>query len=241
MFDLLEEYGVISVAGNSEYYNTLGTEPFDYFYPEKQKSQDWTKEKLGLDRVKKMEVYPASIDLIVGGKKLALCHFINDVRWDFRKHSTHTYRANYGKEDATEQFLYTNSDDARREVELHDTEEAVDRGYVHSKNNPLFDGKKVSDYDGIIQGHVHFDMSDELDGVNIHTLRACGMGYGEDQYNSACYYVLKEKKDGGYELEKRLVKFNKNSLMSRISTSTLPEKDAVMRYVKTEQEMRGFI
>ena len=67
------------------------------------------------------------------------------------------------------------------------------------------------------------------------------MGYGEDQYNSACYYVLKEKKDGGYELEKRLVKFNKNSLMSRISTSTHPEKDAVMRYVKTEQEMRGFI
>lgn len=241
VFDLLEEYGVISVAGNSEYYNTLGTEPFDYFYPEKQKSQDWTKEKLGLDRVKKMEVYPASIDLIVGGKKLALCHFINDVRWDFRKHSTHTYRANYGKEDATEQFLYTNSSDARREVDLHDTEEAVDRGYVHSKNNPLFDGKKVSDYDGIIQGHVHFDMGDEVDGVNIHTLRACGMGYGEDQYNSACYYVLKEKKDGGYELEKRLVKFNKNSLMSRISTSTLPEKDAVMRYVKTEQEMRGFI
>ena len=29
--------------------------------------------------------------------------------------------------------------------------------------------------------------------------------------------------------------------MSRISTATLTEKDAVMRYVKTEQEMRGFI
>ena len=241
VFDLLEEYGVISVAGNSEYYNTLGIEPFDYFYPEKEKSQNWTKGKLGLDRVKKMEVYPASIDLIVGGKKLALCHFINDVRWDFRNHSTHTYRANYGDSNASKQFLYTNSDEALEEVNAHNTDLAEDKGYVDSMERPLFDGKKVTDYDGIIQGHVHFDMKDGVEGVNIHTLRACGMGYGDDQYNSACYYVLKEKKDGGYELEKRLVKFNKNSLMSRISTSSLPEKEAVMNYVKTEQEMRGFI
>jgi hypothetical protein len=40
VFDLLEEYGVVSVAGNSEYYNTLGTKPFTYFYPEKEAIQE---------------------------------------------------------------------------------------------------------------------------------------------------------------------------------------------------------
>lgn len=90
VFDLLEEYGVVSVAGNSEYYNTLGIEPFDYFYEAKKNSQDWTEAKLGRERVKKMEVYPASIDLVLGGERLALCHFANDVRWDFHEHSTHT-------------------------------------------------------------------------------------------------------------------------------------------------------
>ena len=244
VFDLMEEYGVISVAGNSEYYNILGTEPFNYFYPEKTKSQEWTSNKLGKLRVKKMEVYPASIDLIIGGKKLGLCHFANDVRWDYGDNSTHVYRANYGKEGASKQFLYTNSDDANTKVNnfitSHKSGDKVARGYVSSKNNPLFDGKRVTDYDGIIQGHVHFDMDDSIEDTKIHTLRACGMGYEEDAPDTACYYVLREKKEGGYDLEKRLVHFNKNSLLSSIYTSDIPNKDAIIRYVKTDQEMRGF-
>ena len=42
------------------------------------------------------------------------------------------------------------------------------------------------------------------------------------------------------DLEKRLVHFNKNSLLSSIYTSDIPNKDAIIRYVKTDQEMRGF-
>ena len=41
------------------------------------------------------------------------------------------------------------------------------RGYQSSKNEPIFDGKKVTDYDAIIQGHVHFDMEDYLEQLNI--------------------------------------------------------------------------
>ena len=244
VFDLMEEYGVVSVAGNSEYYNTLGTEPFNYFYPEKTRSQEWTSNKLGKVRIKKMEVYPASIDLIVGGKKLGLCHFANDVRFDYGENSTHVYRANYGREGASDQFLFTNSEEAKTRVNnfimSHKSGDKVARAHVSAKNEPLFEGRRVTDYDGIIQGHVHFDMNDEVLDTKIHTLRACGMGYEEDAPDTACYYVLREKKEGGYDLEKRLVHFNKNSLLSSIYTSDIPNKDAIIRYVKTDQEMRGF-
>ena len=236
VFDLLEEYGVVSVAGNSEYYNTLGIEPFDYFYEAKKNSQDWTEAKLGRERVKKMEVYPASIDLVLGGEKLALCHFANDVRWDFHEHSTHTYQAMYDTGRGAEQFLYTNSDQCKKKINncitSHKKGDKRARGYISAKENPLFDGKMVTDYDAIIQGHVHFDREDEIEGTTIHTLRACGIGYEKDGDNTACYYVFKEKKDGSFDKEKRLVKFNKNNLMSSIYSSDLPNKDAVLRYVK---------
>ena len=58
VFDLLEEYNVKSIAGNSEYYNTLGIEPFPYFTEQKAASQKWTEEKLGKDRIKKLRLYP---------------------------------------------------------------------------------------------------------------------------------------------------------------------------------------
>ena len=183
-----------------------------------------------------MEVYPASIDLVLGGERLALCHFANDVRWDFHEHSTHTYQAMYDTGHGAEQFLYTNSDQCKKKINncitSHKKGDKRARGYISAKENPLFDGKMVTDYDAIIQGHVHFDREDEVEGTEIHTLRAVGMGYEKDGDNTACYYIFKEKKDGSFDKEKRLVKFNKNNLMSSIYSSDLPNKDAVLRYVK---------
>lgn len=241
VFDLLEEYNVKSVAGNSEYYNTLGTEPFPYFTEQKTASQKWTEEKLGKDRIKKLRLYPASIDLMMGNKKIALCHFANDVRWDFREHSTHTYQANFDEGDASDQFLYTNSPEYNSKLNnvlsSHKKNTPEMRGYASSKKEPLFDGKKVTDYDAVIQGHVHFDMDDTLEDTDIYTLRAVGMGYGKtDPKDTACYYVLKERKDEtGYDLEQRLVKYNRNSLLSNIYTSDIPNKELVLRFVKPEK------
>lgn len=236
-FDLLEDYGVISVAGNSEYYNTLGIEPFDYFYDKKIASQRWTEEKLGKDRISKIKLYPASIDLMMGDKKLALCHFANDVRWDYGKRSTHVYRANYKREGASEQFAYTNSDECWQEVVAHAISQKDNKrmgGYVSYLDNPLFDGKKVTDYDAIIQGHVHFDMKDKLGDTDIYTLRAVGMGYEDKDVEAACYYVLRERKDGGVEVERRFIPFNKNNLIANIYISELPDKDKLIQYVKTD-------
>lgn len=236
VFDLLEEYGVLSVAGNSEYYNILGIEPFDYFYDLKKQSQEWTESKLGSKRIKNMKFYPASIDLVFGGKKLALCHFINDVRWDYHDHSTHTYQAMFNTGHGAEQFLYTNSDACKEKINNCITKYKKDdrrvSGYILAKKAPIFDGKLVTDYDTIIQGHVHFDREDKIKNTTIHTLRAVGMGYEKDADDTACYYVLKERKGGSYEKEKRLIKFNKNSLISSIYNSDLPNKDVILRYVK---------
>lgn len=244
VFDLMNEYGVITIAGNSEFYNTLGLKAFPYVQGDRVKSQDWTRKKLGDLRIKQMEVFSPSIDLIVGGKKLALCHFINDIRWNFDKsHNAHTYQRNYPTGQASIQFLYTNSEEAKTEINEVISkygETAYTGGYVSAKKRPLFDGKAVTDYDAIIQGHVHFDMSDKLDDTSIYTLRAIGMGYRDDYNDTACYYVLKEKKDGDFDVERRLVTFNRNNLISNIYTSDLPDKSRILEYVKCGRDRNGF-
>ena len=236
VFDLLEEYNVKTIAGNSEYYNILGTEPFPYFTQEKKDSQEWTATKLGPERIEKIKLYPASVDLLLGDKKIALCHFINDVRWDFRKHSTHTYQANYHN-NGSDQFRYTNTPAALAEInsvlESNNPNSKENGGYLSSKNKPLFEGKEITNYDAIIQGHVHFEMDDSLKDTDIYTLRAVGMGYKADPNDKACYYVLKERKDNTFEIEKRLVHFNRNSLLSNIYTSDIPNKSLILNFVKS--------
>ena len=240
VFDLLEEYNVKSVAGNSEYYNTLGLAPFPYFYKEKIEVQKWTEKQLGKERISKLKLYPVSIDLFLGNQKIALCHFANDCRWDFRDRSTHTYQRNFSSGLAAQQFLYTNSEEYQKELflSINEKRECCPEilGYLSSRSEPLFKGKRITDYDAVIQGHVHFHMEDAIEGTKIHTLRAVGMGYESDKPNTACYYVLKERKDNIYEIEKRLVPFNKNGLLESIYTSTLPNKELVLSYVKTSKE-----
>lgn len=236
-FDLLEEYGVISVAGNSEYYNTLGTEPFDYFYKEKEELQEWTATKLGASRISKIKLFPASIDLTLGKKKIALCHFANDIRWNYSGRNTHTYQEGFEPGINCRQFLYTNSEEAKKRIGncimTNKRNTSKIKGYVSAQNEPIFGGKLVTEYDSIIQGHVHFDMEDKLDDTEIYTLRAVGMGYeNANEEDKACYYILRERKDGTFEIEKQLVDFNRNNFLAKIYTSGLPHKDRLLTYVK---------
>lgn len=234
VFDLLEDYGVTSLAGNSEYYNTLGIKPFNYFSNNDILNQTWTVSKLGQDRIERIKLYKPSIDLVIGGKKLALCHFANDIRWDYHKNSASSYRYNFTPKVNSKQFLYTNSTKAKEDLErllIQNEDREALKGCLSAKEEPLFDGKKVTDYDAIIQGHVHFHMTDRVENTRIYTLRATGMGYETDREDTACYYVLKEKKDGGFDIERRLVPFNKSNLLSNIYTSDLPDKSAILRYV----------
>ena len=77
VIDLFEEYNVTSIAGNSEYYSTLGIEPFaSYFDNEKIENQLYTDEELGSARIERLKLYKPSIDIILNNKKnctLSLC------------------------------------------------------------------------------------------------------------------------------------------------------------------------
>lgn len=236
VFDLLDEFGVKSVAGNAEYYNTIGTDAFPYLNDGRLESQLWTERKLGPERIKNLRLYPSSMDIVMGGKKIALCHFANDVRWDFRERSVHSYSAPHGNSN-TEQLRYTNSEEAIRKVTncvvSNKGNISAVKGYMASKDEPIFGGKLVTDYDYVLQGHYHFELDDLLDDTEVLTLRAVGMGYeGSERENEACYYILRERKDGDIDIEKVYVSFNRNALLSSIHTCDLPSKDRVLSYVK---------
>ncbi len=172
----------------------------------------------------------------MGDKKIALCHFANDIRWDYNEHSTYCYSADFEPGVNGRQFLYTNSDRAKADLERNllfyqdDLERA--RGYMKAQEEPLFAGKRITDYDAIFQGHVHFQMSDKINGTEIYTLRGAGIGYENGEEETTCYYVLKERKDGKFDIERKNVSFNKNDLVSNIYATNMPNKSLALRYVQ---------
>ncbi len=228
VIDSLDKYGVKSIAGNSEDYVTLGIEPFSsYFDYYKIKSQNWTLSKLNEKQVGTIELFPHYFELLLGGKKIALCHFANDVRFDFGRNSTWSYQANIPYGNAYEQFLYTNSPIQKmkinKSINALGVDSAAARGYVSALNEPLFGGKKVDFYDAIIQGHVHFKLYEKGDNTEFYTIRAVGMAYGSDFIDTASYVILKERVNNfGFDIEEVLVKFDREKMEYAIISSDGP-------------------
>ena len=236
VLDLMDKYNVNQIMGNSEYYLTLGGSPFNYWSEERERSLDWTNDRVQ-GYINNLKLYKPSLDLLLGGKKIALCHFGNDIRWDFVKHNTWIYQDNIGNGKSADQFMFTNGDEYNKEVEYMINKYGIDnpkvQGYLSSRNTPMFDGKLITSYDDVFQGHVHFELEDRLNDTNIHTLRGAGMGEYEDNKKSLAYYIiLKEKKKGGFDIEKVYVPFNKNSLLSSIYSSDMPTKTKILGYLK---------
>lgn len=236
VLDLMNEYNVKQVMGNSEYYLTLGGSPFSYWDMERERSLDWTNDKVK-NYINDLKLYRASSEILLGGKRVALCHFGNDIRWDYIKHNTWIYQDNIGKEGSAKQFLFTNSSEYNSEIEYMINKYGINNpkvyGYLSSKNDPLFGGKVITFYDDVFEGHVHFEIEDKLGNTNIHTLRGAGMGeIDSNKKNMAYYIILKEKKQGGFDIEKVFVPFNKNSLLSSIYVSDMPSKSKILSYLK---------
>lgn len=230
VLDLLSEYSVKCVAGNSEDYCTLGIEPFVcYFDALKVKSQLWTLSKLNEKQLGEIKLFPHSIELLVGGKKLALCHFANDVRCDFTFNSTWTYQSKIrNRMSGYTQFLYTNSAEQKQEINnvinRYGNSHPMLKGYISTKNEPLFNGKRVDFFDAVIQGHVHFKIYEESNSTKFWSVRAVGMAYGNDPIDTASYVILKEKKDNlGFDLEEVLVRFDRERMEYSILASDSPD------------------
>lgn len=230
---LLEENKVISIKGNSEEYTMLGTEPFYYFDEAKKKSQQWTFSKLGEEERKIIESYPHSIELNLGGKKIGLCHFASDVRFDFVNNSVHKYQYYLKKkEKAYQQFLATNSKKQREEIQKIVNRDGANnpkmKGYVSALREPLFEGKTVDSFDAIFQGHMHFKAYEHGYPTDFYTLRAMAMAYQENPLDKAYYVILTEKEDG-FEIEEVLVPYHRTKMEKKILDSDIPD-DTVKKY-----------
>ena len=227
VIDLLEEYGVISIAGNSEEYTTLGINPFScYFNALKTKSQLWTLSKLNEHQKGIISLYPRSIELLVGGKKIALCHFANDVRFDYIDNSTYTYQNNVMYGTGYQQFLYTNSEEQlqymKKIVDTYGADSPMMRGYLSALDDPLFKGKRVNFFDAVIQGHVHWKIYEHSDSADFYSIRAVGMAYNKDPIDTASYVILEEKKNG-FDLKEVLVQFDREKMEYSILNSDSPD------------------
>ena len=85
----------------------------------------------------------------------------------------------------------------------------------------------------MVNNTTNLELNKQLNNTNIHTLRGAGMGELDESKKSMAYYViLKEKKIGGYDIEKVYVPFNKNSLLSSIYSSDMPTKTKILSYLK---------
>lgn len=236
VLDLLKEYNVQSVAGNSEEYVTLGIEPFrSYFNALKAKSQLWTLSKLNEEQIGQIKLFPRCIELRIGGKNLSLCHFANDVRIDFGERSTWTYQRGFDfmgtgeqyNDDASSQFNYTNSSfqlaEIERMISKYGANHPFVKGYLSAKEEPLFVGKKVDFYDAVIQGHVHWKLYDMSKPTKFYSIRAVGMAYRNDPVDTASYTVLEEQEDG-YKIDEVLVKYDREKMIASILSSDSPDQ-----------------
>ena len=228
VIDLLEEYNVISIAGNSEEYITLGIEPFaSYFHELKRKSQLWTLSKLNEHQKGMISLYPHSIELLLGGKKIALCHFANDVRFDYSRNSTWIYQTKINNNQVGyEQFLHTNSKEQlitmKQIIGKYGIDSPMMRGYVSALNDPLFSGRRVSFFDAVIQGHIHWKIYESSPNTDFYSIRAVGMAYNKDPIDTASYVILNETEDG-FVLEEVLVKYDREKMEYSILNSDSPD------------------
>jgi len=119
--DLLEESGVVTLQGNYESIIDFGVEPFlCYMTGEKIKQMEWTESKLRKDQREKLIASPHFLHLQMANKKIALCHFANDVRCDFWEHNSLLYKQLLDSGiPAYSQFSYTNSKAQLLEIANH--------------------------------------------------------------------------------------------------------------------------
>lgn len=235
VLDLLKKYNVKMINGNSEDYSILGIKPFEsYFTDQKIESQKWTLAKLTDEQIEMLKNNKHSYDLLIGGKKVGLCHFVNDIRIDYKDgHNAWSYQdsMNDNLPNPQKQFYYTNSLEQTNEILMKcKSNKEEDRGYVSAYNDRLFDGKTIDYYDEIIEGHIHFKMISEDKNVKVRTIRAVALAYKDDPLDKASYIIIREKKSG-YDIEEVLVPYDRKSMLESIDKSDMPNKEPINKFV----------
>lgn len=105
------ENNVHSVLGNYEETLLHGYGMYSsYLTKEKIEDSIFTKTQLTQEQIAKISKWPHSIEIHTNHHHLALCHFANDVRWDFLFHNSYMYMKKIQSgQNGYPQFSYTNS------------------------------------------------------------------------------------------------------------------------------------
>lgn len=228
VIDMLEYYNIRSVAGNGEDYHTLGVEPFiDGFDKQKMENCMWTRNKLGSRRLDYIRCFPHSIDLEIGGKNVSLCHFANDVRTDYMLNDVSKYLYNLNNGEGYKQFLYTNSnlhfETINYNINKYGSNNPLMKGCVSYLEYPIFDGKMVSDYNAIFQGHSHRNLYECGNGIDFYSFRAMAVHFDDDPKDFAFYVILYEKNNNmGFDVERVYVPFDRERMEKTILKSDEP-------------------
>lgn len=228
---------VKSVAGNAEYYISLGIAPFvSYFDLEKLNNELWTIEQLTKEQIEYIKELPSSIEIELGHQKISLCHFAGDVRTDWLTRGQSRFQLLTEKgQDASKLFEFTNSEDQvnylRKIVDLYGKGPYA-KAITSQLEDPLFKGKRPLEFDCIIQGHTHFAIASNKTSKPIYyTIRANGIGYKNDPIDTASYVILSEKEEG-FDVTAHLVKFDRQKMLRSIEDSTIPDKTTIKKYVQ---------
>lgn len=239
VIDMIDYYNIKSIAGMFEEYCTLGINTYGLnFVTDILKNYEWTLSNLGDERCNFIRNFPHSFDLEVGGKKIALCYFANDIRTNHSLYNVKTYLDNLGSGEAYKQFLYNNSAYHKETIlynlDKYSNNRILTNWYTSAIDYPVFDGKLVTEYDAIIQGCVHKNIFDQGANVEFYTIGSCSLSFNGIINDLAFYIILHEKTNNmGFDIEKRYVNYDKKSLKDSIFKSTeLTGKIKKLNYVK---------
>lgn len=82
VLELLDKYNVKSISGNHELYITKGIDTFKEHlektssYQSSSNNSNWTKDQLTSKQINNLKLYPKTIELTLGGKRILLCHSV---------------------------------------------------------------------------------------------------------------------------------------------------------------------
>lgn len=215
--DLLMENNVINIMGNGEAYITMGPDYFPYLKDgnmERYYNAIWTTEQLNEKQKDYLKKCPSSIILEYHDKKIALCHFPLDIRYDFS--GLWKYKGIH-----PEELLRINTP-----YDFERKNRNVKKNIIIADKNPLFEGKTLNNFDYVIFGHYHFEKNHEVENIKMQCLNGTGVAISD----KATYYLL-DYKDGEISLEKIEIPYDYKSVYDRLDNMDYPNKKVFCKYI----------
>lgn len=218
--NLAIEHKVINILGNNDYYNLFPFETFKHFRDNTSKgllNAKWTKAQLSPHQLKYLRKMPPSLDIIINGKLIGLCHFPTDCRyypgavWIYSNEGPTIFHRTNTKLD--EKYFI----------------EEKNAGIIDAEKKPLFDGKTTDKYHTIIHGHFHFERLHKKDSniqPNFFSLNASGVAIDDE----AIYYIIEPYKNS-YRINRIEVPYQKDKLHQKLKKMSYPNKSTFIDYI----------